>query len=119
MAQRDHSAIGVFRTALGAIDNAEAIPLTEAHRAGAIESSAFGVGRTDAVRRSLTRADEIDVVRREVRERRVAADAVATANPDAARRLRDEASRLQALLDGLDRDRKAEEWPPASTGAST
>jgi uncharacterized protein YqeY len=101
MRHRDRSATAVYRTALSAIDNAEAVPLADEHRAGAIESSASGVGRTDTARRALTREDEIEIVRQEVRDRRVTADSVAAANPDAARQLRSEAGLLQALLDGV------------------
>ena len=53
--------MAVYRTALAAIDNAEAIPLAEEHRAGAIELSALGVGRTEAERRPLTLEEEIDI----------------------------------------------------------
>lgn len=101
MAQRDRAAMAVYRTALSAIENAEAVPLGVEHRAGAIEFAAVGVGRTEAERRSLTGEDEIDIVRREVQDRRVTADSLATTSPDAARQLRGDASLLQALLDGL------------------
>jgi uncharacterized protein len=104
MAQRDRAAMAVYRTALSAIDNAEAVPLSDEHRASAIESSAAGVGRTEAERRSLTREDEIDIVRREVQDRHVTAELLATTNPDGARQLRADASLLQALLDGLAAD---------------
>ena len=100
MAQRDRAAMAVYRTALSAIDNAEAVPLGEGHRAGAIEFSVVGVGGAEAERRSLTSEDEIDIVRREVQDRRVTADSLATTSPDAARQLRGGASLLQALLDG-------------------
>ena len=96
--------MAVYRTALAAIDNAEAIPLAEEHRAGAIELSALGVGRTEAERRPLTLEEEIDIVRREVQDRRVTAEALATTNPDGAQQLRAGASLLQALLDGLVKD---------------
>ena len=104
MSDRDRAAMAVYRTALAAIDNAEAIPLAEEHRAGAIELSALGVGRTEAERRSLTREEEIDIVRREVQDRHVTAEALATTNPDGAQQLRAGTSLLQALLDGLVED---------------
>lgn len=37
MARRDRAAMAVYRTALSAIDNAEAVPLGQEHRAGGIE----------------------------------------------------------------------------------
>ncbi len=101
MAQRDRAATAVYRTALAAIDNAEAVPLAEEHRAGAVESSATGLGRAEVARRALTREDEIGIVQQEVQDRRVTADTLATASPEAARQLRSEADLLQALLDGL------------------
>jgi uncharacterized protein len=101
MSQRDRAALALYRTALSAIDNAVAVPLDEEQRAGAIESSAVGVGRAEATRRALAAEDEIDIVRREVQERLAAADSLASANPDAARQLRIDAGKLQAVLDGL------------------
>jgi uncharacterized protein YqeY len=101
MAQRDRSAMAVYRTALSAIDNAEAVPLGEEHRAGAIESSAAGVGCSEVERRSLTHEDEISLVKREIHERQVTAELLASTNRDGAQRLRADANLLQALLDGL------------------
>lgn len=100
MKQRDRGALAAYRTALGAIDNAESIPTDTSHQAGAIESSAVGTGQTDVQRRLLTEQDMIDLVRHEADERRVAAEALADAAPDAAQQLRHEASLLQALIDG-------------------
>ncbi len=101
MAQRDRAAMAVYRTALSAIDNAQAVPMGEEHRAGAIESSAAGVGRSEVKRRSLTREDEVDIVRREIQDRQLTADLLATTNPDSARQLRAGAVLLQALLDRI------------------
>ena len=101
MAQRDRAAMAVYRSAIAAIENAEAVPLDEDHRAGAIGSSVVGAGRTEAERRSLTREDEVNIVTREVQDRRAAADSLAIANPDAARRLQSDAEMLQALLEDL------------------
>lgn len=100
MARRDRAALAVYRTAISAIDNAEAAPLADEHRAGALEA-APGVGQADVPRRPLTTQEELDVVRGEVQERRVAAGSLAATNPDAARRLHDDADLLQTLLDGL------------------
>ena len=100
MKQHDRQATAVYRIALAAIDNAEAVPMGREHRAGAIESSAVGVGRTDVPRRLLDEQDLIRIVEGEARTLRETADFLAHVNPDAARqRLRD-AMLLQTLLDG-------------------
>ncbi len=101
MKDRDRAALAVYRTALAAIDNAEAVPLAEEHRAGAVELSPVGVGRTDAQRRSLTEQDMTEIVRREAQDRRATADSLAHANPGAAQQLRGEASLLSDLLDAV------------------
>ena len=51
MKRRDREATAVFRAALGAIDNAEAVAVGSEHRAGAIETAVVGVGRSDVSRR--------------------------------------------------------------------
>jgi uncharacterized protein len=98
MKDRDRSALAVYRTALAAIDNAAAVPASEAKSVGAVEASPLGVGTTEAERRSLTEQQVAEIVRREAQERLVAADSLASASPDAAGRLRREASLLVALL---------------------
>ncbi|MFE6920654.1 hypothetical protein ACFVAV_06370 [Nocardia sp. NPDC057663] len=72
MRARDHSAVSALRSALGAIDNAEAIDAVDV-KAGALEDSAVGLGAAEARRRDLTEADIADIVRREIGERRDAA----------------------------------------------
>jgi uncharacterized protein YqeY len=99
MKRRDRDALAVYRTALAAIDNAEAVPVGSSTPAGAIELSAVGVGRTEAQRRALTEQDMIDIVLREADERRAAADSLAGVQPAAAQQLRREAGYLQALTD--------------------
>ena len=75
MKQRDRGALAAYQTALGA-------------------------GRTDVQRRLRTEQEMIDIVRQEVDERRAAAESLGGAEPDAAQRLRHEASLLQALVVG-------------------
>lgn len=104
MKSRDRSALGVYRSALAAIDNAEAVPLRREHRAGAIEASAAGPGRADVPRRDLTEQDMRAVVQGEIDERRAAAESLAGVRPAAERQLRDEAALLQEILDGTDPD---------------
>jgi hypothetical protein len=94
--RRDRGAAAVYRTALGAIDNAEAVP-ADAGGAGAIESSTLGVGRTEAARRTLSEQDMIAIVVGEVQERRSAAESMQAAHPAAADQLRSEAELLLAV----------------------
>lgn len=105
MKERDRLALGVYRSALAAIDNAEAVPLGPEDRAGAIEASAAGAGRADVVRRELTEQDMRTVVQSEIDERHEAAESLAAVQPAAERQLRDEVGLLQALLDGAGPDR--------------
>lgn len=100
MKERDREALAVYRTALAAIDNAEAVPLNQSHASpGAIELSVAGAGRTDVPRRSLTNTERIAIVHQEMQERRAAATSLAGGQPDAAQQLRREADLLQALVD--------------------
>lgn len=97
MRSRDREAAATYRTALAAIDNAEAVPATEAPRAGAIESASLGVGAADAPRRALTELQMRGIVAAEADALRDAAEArAAHADP-----LRREADRLRRLLDAL------------------
>jgi hypothetical protein len=98
MKEKDRAALATYRTALAAIDNAEAVPLGEEHRAGAVQLSPLGVGRADAERRTLTEQEMAEIIRLDVQDRLAAAKSLKTANPDAARRLCREASLLIALL---------------------
>lgn len=72
MRTRDGNAMGALRSALAAIDNAEAIDPGPA-QAGAIES-AGALGSAEARRRDLSEADIANVVRAEISERLSAAE---------------------------------------------
>ncbi len=85
MKRRDRQAAAVYRVALGAIDNAEAVPAGDHDRAGAIESSPVGVGQTEVPRRLLTEKEMIGIVVGEAEERRAAADVLDTSSPVVAR----------------------------------
>ncbi len=103
--RRDRSALSVYRTALAAIDNAEAVPLPEGMpRAGAVEAAAIGVGAAEAERRALTEPEMLDIVAAEADERRHAADQFDRhgSQTDRAQALRDDA----ALLDNLIEDNR-------------
>ncbi|RYB91261.1 hypothetical protein EUA06_07980 [Nocardioides glacieisoli] len=57
---RDAETVSTLRTALAALENAEAVPT--ARTSGAIEHAPVGVGATEAQRRVLSDADEVAVL---------------------------------------------------------
>ncbi|MFH9399390.1 hypothetical protein ACH4JS_06320 [Streptomyces sp. NPDC017638] len=101
MRARDKAAVSALRSALAALDNAEAVPLPEAGLRGvALEESPVGAGTTEAARRELSERGVIDVVRAEAAERlEAAARLTAPAHADHAARLRAEAAVLLTFLD--------------------
>ncbi|MEV6768132.1 hypothetical protein AB0N05_05805 [Nocardia sp. NPDC051030] len=101
MKARDRSATAALRSALGAIDNAEAVDASDV-RAGAIEASPVGLGAAELSRRELTESDIEAVVRTEIDERLRAATEYATLNggADRAESLRAEAAALAVHLNG-------------------
>jgi uncharacterized protein YqeY len=72
MKARDKVAVGVLRSTLAAIENAEAIVPADT-KAVSIEQSPLGVGAAEAERRVLTSEDVIRIVRDEVASRESAA----------------------------------------------
>ncbi|MEV5348432.1 GatB/YqeY domain-containing protein [Streptomyces achromogenes] len=102
MRARDKAAVSALRATLAALDNAEAVPVSEAALRGvALEQSPVGAGTTEAARRELSEREVIDVVRAEAGERLdAAAQLTAPAHADRAARLRAEADVLLRLLDG-------------------
>lgn len=94
MRDRDMPRVRALRSALGAIDNAEAVPTTA--RAGAVENLSVGVGGTEAARRELTAADLLDILQQEVDERETAATECAETAPEWAKKLRAEAAVIEA-----------------------
>ncbi len=100
MKARDRVTAGVLRSALGAIDNAEAIDAGSV-RAGAVENSAVGLGAADVRRRELTEADVERIVAIEIDDRRTAAaEYEGLGRLDRAELLRSEADTLAAHLAG-------------------
>ncbi|GAB2982664.1 GatB/YqeY domain-containing protein [Amycolatopsis acidiphila] len=100
---RDRVAVTALRSALAAIDNAEAVPVDSAsdsvtgneHVAGA----ATGLGAAEAERRHLTEADLPSIVENEVQERSAAAQQYGQlGREDLAERLRAEAVVLSRYL---------------------
>lgn len=102
MKARERTAVSALRTALAAVDNAEAVrapegavTATSEHVAGARQ----GVGSTEAARRELSAADLADLLRAQVDERREEAARYAALGRDgAAERLRAEADVLAVYL---------------------
>ena len=99
---RDADAVAALRTAIAAIDNAQAVaapeaapPATSAHIAGA----RAGLGAAEAARRPLT-ADELEaILRAQLAEYTREADGYAAHGQEAAaRRLRNQASLLSRYL---------------------
>ncbi|CAN7495870.1 hypothetical protein LJR027_003220 [Terrabacter sp. LjRoot27] len=103
MRERDRAAVSVLRSAVAAIENAEAVPpdvgsavTTSADVAGA----AVGLGVTEAERRRLDDATERSIVVAEVRSLAEAEVAYAAAGqPDRARDAAAGAALLSAVLD--------------------
>ncbi|MVU76605.1 hypothetical protein GPX89_05020 [Nocardia sp. ET3-3] len=101
MKARDRAATAALRSALAAIDNAEAVDGSEI-RAGAIENSAVGLGTAEVARRELTEADVAAIVRAEIDDRLTAAKEYETlpGGFDRAAALRAEAAALTTHLTG-------------------
>ncbi len=103
MKARDAVAVAALRSAVAAVDNAEAIaPGTEAAPLdGVIAKSVAGLGAAEALRRELSEDEVAGIVRAEVAERRAAAVEYQDAgHHDHATRLRAEADILAAHLAG-------------------
>ena len=80
---KDRIAVSAIRTALAAIDNAEA--------------GALGVGAADVPRRALSSSEIDAIVAAEITERRHTADEIAATHPDRAATLRAEADVLAGI----------------------
>jgi uncharacterized protein len=100
---RDMVAVSAVRSALAALDNAQAVPAPSAtgaaspHVAGAVA----GLGAGEAERRCLSEGEARDIVRAEVTEREAAAGTYdRSGHAEQAARLRREATVLRAALDG-------------------
>ncbi|GAA1242409.1 hypothetical protein GCM10009676_29760 [Prauserella halophila] len=103
MKTKDKGATSALRSALGAIDNAEAVQAETAPDAGSdnVAGAVAGVGTADVARRELTGEDVTGIVRSAVDERRAnAADYDRLGQHDAAEAVRYEASVLARFVDG-------------------
>ena len=106
MKARQAEAVSALRTALAALDNAEAVApptsppgmvVTSEHFAG----SAAGLGATEAVRRVLSLDDMYDILRAQVAERDSEAECYESLGQSAAAgRLRREVDALRGYLPG-------------------
>ena len=102
MRARDKVAVRALRTALAAVDNAEAVPMDEAVVHGlALEQSPVGVGVTEAARRELSEQSVEEIVRAEATERlEAAAQLPLPAYAERAVELRAEAAVLLRFVEG-------------------
>lgn len=105
MKGRDRLAVSALRSALAALDNAEAVHAEHAvctDGDSPIAGAAVGLGATEAARRELTPEDERLLVRAEVTERReAAAEVEAAGRPDRATDLHREADVLESVLGAI------------------
>jgi uncharacterized protein len=103
MRTRDAVAVAALRSALSALDNAEAVDSARAPAPGPghadLAGTVAGLGAAEVERRSLTEARMEEIVRAEIAERHAAAcDYEHAGRPDRAERLRAEAQVLGAFL---------------------
>ncbi len=101
MKGRDAVAVSALRSALAAIDNAEAVDRAPAPPSGHadIAGSTVGLRATEVERRSLSDAEVVDIVRAEESERLAAARHYErSGHPEQAERLRGEADVLNRHL---------------------
>ncbi|NJC70528.1 GatB/YqeY domain-containing protein [Planosporangium thailandense] len=102
MKARDRVAVTALRSALAAVDNAEAVDgVVSGPGSLAIEQTPVGVGAAEVARRALTEAQVERIVRAEAAERVAAAREYEDAGrPERAEQLRREAAVLSDYLTG-------------------
>lgn len=102
MKARDRDALAALRTAIAAIDNAEAVPAPDAARpttSAHIAGARSGLGSAEAARRELSASELRDILRGQVSEHISEADRYDTlGQPESAERLRRQAHALTAYL---------------------
>jgi uncharacterized protein YqeY len=107
MKARDGAAVTALRSALAAIDNAEAVEPAPGRSLSAaghadLAGTVAGLGAAEVERRHLQEAEVEQIVQTEVADRRAAADAYQRAGQaERAGRLRAEADVLSSYLGGL------------------
>jgi uncharacterized protein len=82
--QRQADTVATVRSALSALENAEAVPADSAPAAGAVEQAPVGPGAADAPRRVLDEAEERAVLDAEIASLEEAAEVYAVAAPERA-----------------------------------
>jgi uncharacterized protein len=92
---RDAETVSTLRTALAALENAEAVPT--AARAGAIEQAPVGAGAAEAARRVLSDADELEILDEEIASLHEAGRVLASSAPERAAAARRAAAMLGEL----------------------
>lgn len=100
MRARDRTATAALRSALGAIDNAEAVDEARGPRpdSRSIAGATVGLGASEVPRRQLTDEEAAGIVRREADEREAAASEYdRLGQRDEAARLRTEAAVLREI----------------------
>jgi len=105
MKDRDQIAVAAFRSALGVVDNAEAVDLAQAPiaRPGTIAGGVVGLGAGEVPRRELSEEQLVARLRAEVADwEAAAADYQRHGRSDSAMRLYAEAEILNDLLDLLE-----------------
>ncbi len=103
---RDNIAVAAIRSAMSAIDNAEAVDASRAPapKGGTSADIRLGVGAGEAARRELSDQDVLEIVRAEVSERTaVAVEYERLGRVDEASRLRAEANTLASILEATPR----------------
>lgn len=102
--RRDRTAVSALRSAIAALDNAEAVDVVERRRpavatSGHIAGASAGAGSADVPRRVLTDAEIAAIVADQIEERRESARQYAElGRPEAAERLIAEADVLARYL---------------------
>ena len=100
---RDADAVAALRTAIAAVDNAEAVPVPDANRPSAtsahIAAARSGPGSAEAARRHLAPGEPREILRGQIAERNREAERYdALGRADAAERLRRQALVLAPYL---------------------
>jgi uncharacterized protein len=102
MKAREPDAVAALRTAIAAIDNAEAVPAPETNRASTsshIAGARAGLGAAEAARRDLSDSEQQAILRDQITGYTAEADRYeALGQPDAARRLQAQARLLSGYL---------------------
>lgn len=107
MKARDAATVSALRTTLAALDNAEAVVVSDASTrvSGAIAGAQSGVGSTEVSRRVLSLAEMRAILETQVAERvSAAADYQRLGRDDESERLRQEADVVRRYLDLLTAD---------------